>query len=208
VRDLVLASTSPWRRELLERLGLAFDAVDPELDEDPWKKRGLEPDRLVVALAEAKAQAGAALRPDALVLGSDQVACIDGLILGKPGTTEAACAQLRLLSGRTHRLLTGLALLDARSGSVRTALDVHEVTVRELSDAAIRSYVERDQPLSCAGSYKVESLGIALFERVRGDDYTAVIGLPLTAVVRLLLQAGIDPLDPCGPTSGSDADPR
>ena len=191
---LVLASTSPWRRELLLRLGLAFEAIDPDLDEQPFKDRGLSPEDLVLMLAAAKAEAGGALRPGALVLGSDQVACIDERILGKPGTAERAAEQLQALAGRTHRLVTGVALLDGRTGRVASALDVHEVTLRPLSDAQIRRYVDLDQPLACAGSYKLEGLGIALFERVRGDDYTGVIGMPLTAVVRLLGAVGLDPL--------------
>lgn len=128
------------------------------------------------------------------MLGSDQVASIDGAILGKPGTAERAVEQLMLLQGRTHRLLCGVALLDGRDGGLHTALDVHEVTLRPLREAQVRDYVARDQPLACAGSYKLESLGVTLFERVRGDDYTGVIGLPLTAVVRLLGRVGVDPL--------------
>lgn len=203
---LVLASTSPWRRDLLARLGLPFEAIDPRLDEAPWKDRGLGPEELVVALAIAKAEAGGALRPGSLVIGSDQVACIDGRILGKPGSVERAVEQLQALAGRTHRLVTGVALLDGRSGQVSTALDVHEVTLRALSEEQLRCYVDRDRPLACAGSYKLEGLGIALFERVVGEDYTGVIGLPLTAVVRLLGAVGLDPLGSPGGGASSPGD--
>ncbi len=192
---LVLASTSPGRRALLGRLGLPFEAIDSGLDEAPWKARGLAPEALVLALAEAKARAGAALRPGCHVIGSDQVACIDGRILGKPGSVEGAVEQLTALAGRTHRLLTAVALLDGSTGRVATELDVHEVTLRPLTEARIRRYVALDQPLGCAGSYKLEALGAALFDRVRGDDSAAVIGLPLSALVRLLGALGVDPLD-------------
>lgn len=191
---LLLASTSPWRGELLERLGLPFEQVDPDLDEEPWKGRGLSVEDLVTQLAVAKASALADRAPDAFILGADQVAELDGDVLGKPGTAGRAVEQLSRLAGRTHRLVTGLALL-CPDGSVRTALDVHEVTLRALTRPQIEHYVQRDQPLACAGSYKLESLGIALLQRCRGDDYTAVIGLPLTQVVRLLAESGWDPLD-------------
>ncbi len=192
---LLLASTSPWRGELLERLGLPFEQLDPELDEAPWKLRGLAVEDLVTQLAVAKAEALAPRAPDAFILGADQVAALDGAILGKPGTVERAIDQLTRLAGRTHRLVTGLALR-CPDGTVHTAVDVHEVTLRPLTRPQIEHYVATDEPLACAGSYKMEALGIALFERCRGDDYTAVIGLPLTQVVRLLSEAGWDPLDP------------
>ena len=191
---LVLASTSVWRGELLARLGLPFDQDDPLLDETPWMERGLPARELTVQLARAKAAAVAARRPGDLVLGADQVVSIDGVILGKPGSRERAIEQLELLSGRTHELVTGLALHDTRTGRVRTALDVHEVTLRPLGRSSIVRYVDREDVTGCAGAYKVEGLGITLFEAVRGDDYTAVIGLPLTRVTGLLAEVGMDPL--------------
>jgi septum formation protein len=191
---LVLASTSVWRGELLARLGLAFDQDDPELDETPWMERGLPARELTVALARAKAAAVAARRPGDLVLGADQVVSVAGRILGKPGSRERAIEQLELLSGRTHELVTGLALHDAGTGEVQTAVDVHEVTLRSLPRSSIVRYVDREEVTGCAGAYKVEGLGIALFRAVRGDDYTAVIGLPLTRVTELLAAAGMDPL--------------
>ena len=193
-RRIVLASTSPWRGDLLSRLGLPFDQLDPDLDEAPYKARGLSPAALVEELAGAKAQALVAAAPDALILGADQVVSIDGAILGKPGTDARALDQLRVLAGRTHELITGTALLDARTGRVRTHVDVHRMTMRRLSDAALRDYIRRDDPAQCAGSYKVESLGVALFETMHGADWTAIVGLPLTAVVRLLDDAGVSVL--------------
>lgn len=189
---LILASTSRWRAELLSRLGLPFSQEDPGIDEAPWKDRGLPARRLVVALARAKAQAVARRRPGALVLGADQVASIDGRILGKPGSAEAAVEQLLLLQGRTHELVTGLALCQGRR--VRTALDVHRATMRQLDRARIERYVAREDVTGCAGAYKVEGLGIALFSKLCGRDFSAVIGLPLTRVVELLSRVGRDPL--------------
>lgn len=190
----MLASTSPWRGELLGRLGIPFEQLDPDLDEAPYKQRGLPPQELVATLAEAKARALAEQAPDALILGADQVVALDQTVLGKPGTTDRAFAQLRQMSGRTHELITGVALLDAASGQLQGHVDVHRMTMRPLTDAAIRDYVRRDDPLGCAGSYKVEALGAALFERMEGDDWTAIIGLPLSVVVTLLAGAGVSVL--------------
>jgi len=194
MKPLVLASTSPWRGELLARLGLPFVQADPGVDEAPHKALGLSPDALVVRLAVVKAEALADAYPDALILGGDQVACLDDDILGKPGSVDAAVAQLLRLQGRTHELLTGVALHDAAAGTTTTALDRHSMTMRALSESQARRYVETDDPIHCAGSYKVEALGIALFDRVRGDDWTAIVGLPLTAVGRLMRDLGVDPL--------------
>jgi len=191
---LVLASTSAWRAELLARLGLPFDQEDPELDETPWMRSDLPAEQLTRQLALEKASVVAARRPGDLVLGADQVVNIDGRILGKPGTRERAIEQLMLLRGRTHELVTGLALVGGRDQLARTDLDVHRVTLRDLSRSAIVRYVDREDVTGCAGAYKVEGLGISLFRSVSGDDYTAVIGLPLTRVVELLALAGMDPL--------------
>ncbi len=191
---LVLASTSPWRGELLTRLGVPFDQLDPELDEAPFKGEGLRPRDLVITLAEAKARALEAAAPGALILGADQVVAIDGDVLGKPGSEDRALAQLRRMAGRTHELITGVVLLDTRTGEVHRRVDVHRMTMRALPDAALRDYVRRDDPLACAGSYKVESLGVALFEKMEGDDWTAIVGLPLSVVVTMLAAAGVDVL--------------
>ncbi len=193
-RPLVLASTSRYRRELLERLGLPFVAAAPRYEEE--QDLPLPPDGLVIELATRKARSLAALHPEARIVGCDQVVSVDGRILGKPGTEDAAVRQLLAMAGRTHRLLTGLVVLEPATGRLETALDVHEVAVRPLDEARARAYVRRDRPLDCAGSLRVESLGIALLERLRGDDYTAVIGLPLIALTTLLARFGVRPIEP------------
>jgi len=195
-RRLILASTSTWRGRLLKQLQLPFEQRDPGVDEAPFKDRGLAAPDLVVELAKAKAAAVADGSPDALVIGADQVVALDGRILGKPGTRERAIEQLTLLAGRTHQLVGGIALHDTGSGEVRTALDVHSVTVRPLTRAAIERYVDAEDVTGCAGSYRIEGLGVSLFEQIEGSDYTGVIGLPLMVVTRLLTAAGLDPLAP------------
>lgn len=189
---LVLASTSPFRRSLLERLGLSFTTDAPEVDET--RRPGEPAQVLVLRLAEAKARAVAERHPDALVIGSDQVACLDEDVLGKPGTRENAIAQLERASGRSMLFQTGLCLLDARSGRAQTLVEPFRVHFRALSRAQIEGYVDREQPLGCAGSFKSEGLGIALFERLDGDDPNALVGLPLIRLVPLLEAAGLCPL--------------
>ncbi len=191
-RAVVLASTSPYRRELVARLGLTFEAVAPDCDEDRLKGRGLPVEELVTRLAREKAESLAALYGDAVIIGSDQAAELDGEILGKPGTPQGARKQLRLLAGREHRLLTALCVLDARTAQRAEDLDIHRLRVRSLTDDQIARYVAADNPVDCAGSYKIEGLGISLFESVEGTDFTAVIGLPLTRVVALLSRLGIE----------------
>jgi len=193
---IVLASTSRYRRALLERLGLAFEVVAPDYDEELEKSAlaALTPDALSLALAHGKARSVASQRPDALVIGSDQIAVIDGHRLDKPHTEERARAQLALLAGRTHRLVTSVVVMHAGSGRTLEHVDVHELAMRPLTPAQIADYVARDAPLDCAGAYRVESLGVALFEGMRGDDATAIVGLPLTAVTRMLAAMGRDPL--------------
>ncbi len=186
---LILASTSPYRRALLDRLGLPYEAVAPRCDEEPLKTSGKPPEVVAAELARAKAASVAARYPDALVLGADQLVDLDGEILGKPGTCAAAEAQLRRLSGRTHRLLTAAALL-APGGRWREVLDTHSMTLRALSNDEIRRYVERVAPLGCCGAYKIEGSGIALFEAVEGRDFTAIMGLPLMGVSAALRAAG------------------
>ena len=196
MRSLVLASTSAWRKELLARLKLPFDCVSPELDERPWMEGASSPEQLVIELAEAKARAAAkrASLTDHLVLGADQVAEVAGTILGKPGTPERAVEQLGLLAGRSHRLLTGLALLDTASGTLRTHLDIEVLHMRPLSLEERRNYVAREDVLGCAGSYRIEGLGITLFSSLEVPDWTGVVGLPLMATSHLLRDAGVDPL--------------
>lgn len=187
---LLLASTSPFRRELLARLGLPFEAQAPDYEEETVP--GLPPRDLALRHALGKARAGAARRPECLVIGSDQVAELDGAPLGKPGTAEAAVAQLRAMAGRRVLFHTGLALV---SGEREEALvETFAVRLRGLPEAALRAYVAREQPLGCAGSFRIEGLGIALMEEMEGRDYTALIGLPLIALTGLLGRFGVDVL--------------
>ena len=185
---LVLASTSRYRRELLDRLQLPFEVARPDVDETPT--HGETPHALANRLAEAKAQDVARrLGEDAWALGSDQVADLDGLPLGKPGGREAAIAQLRAMSGRTVRFHTALCLANA-DGRSFTDIDLTEVQFRALDDGAIERYVDAEQPYDCAGSFKSEGLGITLFDAIDNRDPSALIGLPLIATCRLLRQAG------------------
>ena len=193
-RRLVLGSTSRYRRALLERLGLPFTVAAPDLDEAALP--GETPAQTALRLAEAKARTVAARYPDALVIGSDQVADCDGQPVGKPGSREAAVVQLRTLSGKTVVFHTGVALVDAASGRCRTALVDVTSTFRTLSSAEIDAYLDREAPYDCAGSVKSEALGIALFDRIASDDPTALIGLPLIALSRLLREEGVDVLVP------------
>lgn len=191
---IILASTSPYRRALLERLGLAFRAVAPGIDETP--SHGELPQALVMRLAEAKARALVRDYPRALIIGSDQVACIDGQILGKPGDRANAIAQLERLSGREVIFHTGLCLLDTQHNRAETLVEPFRVFFRPLTSAQIAGYVDREQPFDCAGSFKSEGLGIALFERLEGEDPNTLIGLPLIRLIRLLEAKGIDLLRP------------
>ncbi|KAF0811735.1 Maf-like protein YceF [Andreprevotia sp. IGB-42] len=188
-RQLVLASTSPYRRELLARLGLPFETASPGVDETPLA--GETAAATSVRLAIAKARALATSHPGALLIGSDQVALLDGAQLGKPGTHARAVLQLQAMRGKTVQFHTALALHDAHSGHTQSAVDVTNVTMREYSDAQIEHYLQRDQPYDCAGSAKVEALGIAMIARVASSDPTALIGLPLIALVGMLDQAGL-----------------
>lgn len=188
--SLILASTSRYRGELLSRLRLPFETVAPGVDETALP--GESPAATSERLALAKARAVAAARPDAVVLGSDQVADLHGTALGKPGGHDAAFAQLRLMSGRDVVFHTSVAIVARGLAAIERA----EVRVRfrELDDATIQAYLHADQPYDCAGSAKVESLGIALLEAVESDDPTALIGLPLIRTCRLLRRAGLEPL--------------
>lgn len=191
-RPLVLASTSRYRRHLFEQLHVPFEAVDPGVDEEPFKQRGLPPAELVRVLALEKALAVARTRADALVIAGDQVAAIDEQVLGKPGSFEASVAQLEQLAGRTHRLVTAICVADARSGRNETFVDTHEMSMRALDSAQLRRYVEVDMPLDCAGAYRLESLGVALFDHVSGSDPTAIVGIPLMRLAQLLSGFGYD----------------
>ncbi|HEY9150300.1 MAG TPA: Maf family nucleotide pyrophosphatase [Gammaproteobacteria bacterium] len=187
--QIVLASTSPFRRELLSRLCIPFEIVSPAVDESQLP--GETPEVMVQRLSEAKARAGAAQFPRALVIGSDQVAVVDDEVLGKPGDHERARAQLQKLSGRTVSFLTGLCLYNAASGIAETRLVPFRVRFRTLDEARIERYLQREQPYNCAGSFKSEGLGITLFKAMEGDDPTSLIGLPLITLTSLLAKAGV-----------------
>ena len=185
---LILASTSVYRRELLGRLQLAFDIARPEVDETPWP--GEHPRDLAIRLALAKATAIASSESDDVwTLGSDQVAELDDLPLGKPGHRAAAIRQLQSMQGQSVRFHTALCLAHA-DGRTFADVDLTEVHFRTLDDAEIARYVDLEQPFDCAGSFKSEGLGISLFDRIDNRDPTALIGLPLIATCALLRQAG------------------
>lgn len=188
-RALVLGSTSRYRRELLQRFGLPFDVVGPHVDETPQPNEA--PAALAQRLALAKAQAVAAQRPEAIVIGSDQVADLHGQPLGKPGTHERAVAQLRQMSGQTVLFQTAVAVVCAATGLAACELAVVRVVFRDLTDAEIERYLRAEQPYDCAGSAKSEGLGITLLDHIDNDDPTALIGLPLIRTARLLRLAGL-----------------
>lgn len=196
---LILASTSRYRRELLARLRVPFECVAPGVDESALVQE--TPARLASRLARAKAQAVASRRPDAVVIGADQVADLDGETIGKPGSHERAVAQLRRMSGRTVVFQTAVAVVQASRGFVAEVLVPVAVRFRSLDAATIETYLRAEQPYDCAGSAKSEGIGLALLEAVEADDPTALIGLPLIHTCRLLRGAGIDVLqpDPLGP---------
>jgi MAF protein len=190
--QLVLASSSPYRRALLERLACPFVIDVPDIDEAPLPAE--TPAALVVRLSQEKARAVAARHPDALIIGSDQVALFGSTILTKPGSPERAIEQLTLMRGATAHFLTGICVHNSRTNRDRAAIEQYAVTFRSLSDAAIARYVERDRPFDCAGGFRSEGLGIALFERLEGDDPTSLIGLPLIRLVTMLAAEGVDVL--------------
>ena len=191
-RRLVLASTSVYRRELLARLGLRFETARPDVDESPLAGEG--PTVTADRLARAKAQAVAADFPDALVIGSDQVASCEGRRLDKPGTHENAVSQLSWLSGKHARFDTAVCLLDTNGGRMESQVVPCEVHFRALDPAAIESYLQREKPYDCAGSAKAEGLGIVLISRIDTSDPTALVGLPLIALTGLLTAFGASPL--------------
>jgi len=188
-RALVLGSTSRYRHELLQRLRIPFTVAAPDVDETPLP--GEAPAALAQRLALAKAHAVAATFPDAVVIGSDQVADLDGLPLGKPGTHERAVTQLRQMRGRTVIFQTAVAVVCQASGFEQASLAAVKVRFRELSDETIENYLRAEQPYDCAGSAKSEGLGIALLDAIDSDDPTALVGLPLIRTCRLIEAAGI-----------------
>jgi septum formation protein len=189
---LILGSTSPYRRELLARLRMPFDVIAPQVDETP--RAGEAPADLALRLALAKARAVAALHPQAVVIGADQVADLDGEPIGKPGNHERAVAQLRRMSGRTVIFQTALAVHRADIGFEQAMLAPVRVQFRVLAADEIEHYLRLEQPYDCAGSAKSETLGITLLAAIHSDDPTALVGLPLIRTAELLRLAGLDPL--------------
>jgi septum formation protein len=188
-RRLVLASTSRYRKELLQRLGLPFETASPHSDERPLG--GEAPEQTALRLAGLKAQSVRAAHRDALIIGSDQVATSGGRTLGKPGDHPTAVRQLKSLSGKSADFHTAVALLDATSGSVQSRVVPCRVHFRTLDDARIERYLQKEKPYDCAGSAKAEGLGIALIARIETEDPTSLIGLPLIALTEMLERAGL-----------------
>ena len=190
--DLILASTSPYRKALVERLGVPFRRVDPMLDESALKSKmgKTSPQALAESLAMAKAGAVTARFPESAVIGGDQVVAFDGQILGKPGSDERAVAQLWSMSGRSHELITAMVVI--APGRTFPTTDVATLRLRRLSLEAIRRYVEADHPSDCAGSYKLEARGITLFDRIEADDHSAITGIPLIALTSILIELGFE----------------
>ncbi|VAW80088.1 Maf-like protein YceF [hydrothermal vent metagenome] len=188
-RTLVLASTSPFRKALLERLNIPFEIFSPDVDET--RLAGESPHDLVTRLSEAKARAGAEAFADALIIGSDQVAVCGEAVLGKPGSHSKACEQLARLAGQQVSFMTGLCLLDTASKQLHLEMVPFHVHFRNLTEAQIDRYLRLEQPYNCAGSFKSEGFGISLFESMQGEDPSALIGLPLIRLVSWLNKAGI-----------------
>ena len=188
-RHLVLASTSRYRRELLERLGLEFETAAPRCDETPLP--GESPEATALRLAVGKAKSLKPAYPDSLIIGADQVASSEGARLGKPGDHDNAARQLRALSGKSARFDTAVSLLDARNGELQSRVVGCRVVFRPLDERRIEAYLRREQPYDCAGSAKSEGLGIALIARMETDDPTSLVGLPLIALTEMLERAGL-----------------
>ena len=188
-QTILLASSSIYRKELLSRLGIPFETASPNLDETPLINESAA--QTSYRLAQAKARALAAQFPEHLIIGSDQVALLDGVQLGKPGTHERAVQQLQMMRGRTIEFHTALCLLNARSSHAQTIVDITRVTMRNYSNAQIEAYLQREKPYDCAGSAKTEGLGITLIASIENRDPTAIIGLPMIELVTMLNNEGI-----------------
>ncbi|MBB1271972.1 MULTISPECIES: nucleoside triphosphate pyrophosphatase [Psychromonas] len=191
-QKLVLASTSPFRKELLTKLHLDFSTANPHVNEEELP--GETAIQLVERLAIAKAQAVVSEFPDALIIGSDQVCLNDGKILGKPGNFENAFKQLKAASGQHVTFYTGLAVVNSKTGQVHSLVEPFDVYFRDLSDAMITNYLNKEQPYNCAGSFKSEGFGISLFSRFEGKDPNSLIGLPLISLIELLEKEGFSVL--------------
>ena len=186
--NLILASTSPFRKAILDKLGVNFDTASPETDETALENES--PQELVERLSIAKAKAIADKMTDSLVIGSDQVSVIDGEIIGKPNTHENAVKQLQNASGKTVTFYTGLCLYNSTTQQYQSAVVPFNVVFRKLNDEQIESYLKKEEPYNCAGSFKSEALGIVLFEKLEGDDPNTLMGLPLIRLVNMLEKEG------------------
>jgi len=191
--QLVLASSSRYRKTLLERLKLPFECCSPDIDETPLATDGIQEsaEQLVKRLALQKARKIAEQYPSALIIGSDQAAVLEGEILGKPGSAKKALAQLRNANGKSLQLMTGLCLFNSANGSYQLDMVPYEVQLRSLGDHALKRYIELDMPVDCAGSFKWEQLGIALFSSMKGSDVTSLQGLPLIRLIDMLNAEGV-----------------
>jgi len=185
---IVLASSSPFRKALLEKLHLQFETDSPDIDETPVANESIE--SMVKRLSEDKARALIDNHPDSLIIGSDQSAALDGQVLHKPGTYDVAFQQLKAASGQSITFYTGLCLLNSRTGEAETICEPFIVKFRELTDNEIENYLKREEPYNCAGSFKSEALGISLFESMQGTDPNTLIGLPLIQLCRMLKKNG------------------
>lgn len=194
MQKIILGSSSPFRAELLAKLGLPFIAVSPDIDETALPNENAE--QLVRRLSEQKARTIAADYPNALIIGSDQVAVLNGVTLGKPGDHQKAVKQLQAASGKTVQFLTGLTLLNAENGEIQSVVEPFEVSFKTLSPQRIDFYLRQEQPYQCAGSFKSEGFGISLFSKLNGDDPNSLIGLPLIRLIAMLEKQGIDVLQP------------
>lgn len=194
MQQLILGSSSPFRAELLAKLGLDFISSSPDIDESSLENELAE--QLVQRLSEQKALKIAETYSDALIIGSDQVAVLDGKVLGKPGNHENAVQQLTAASGKTVRFLTGLALLNSKTGNIQSLVETFDVSFITLSDNQIEFYLQQEKPYQCAGSFKSEGFGISLFSKLNGDDPNSLIGLPLIRLISLLKAEGVDVLQP------------
>ncbi len=187
--NIILGSSSPFRKELLSRLGLPFRIDSPDIEES--HRPGETPQELVERLARAKAEAVGAKYPNALIIGSDQVACNNGAILGKPGDRESAIQQLSEASGQCVTFYTGLCLLNTATANAQVVCEPFHIYFRPLEREQIERYLDAEEPYNCAGSFKSEGLGIALSERLEGDDHNALIGLPLIRLIAMLENEGV-----------------
>ncbi|MEH6442524.1 MAG: Maf family protein [Oceanospirillaceae bacterium] len=192
MRDIILASSSPYRRAILDKIALTYHSISPQIDEKSLKDETAA--NLVCRLAHQKALKVAANNPDSLIIGSDQVALLEGNILGKPHTVENAERQLASCSAKIVSFHTGLCLLDSKDNSYQLEEVIFKVHFKKLSATQISRYISLERPLDCAGSFKAEGLGICLFDKLEGDDFNSLIGLPLIRLLHMLNTKGISPL--------------